>query len=166
MTFEEFISSKGKLIGSSSWMLIKQSDIDGFGKYTHDMEPMHNNSEWCEENSPFGKTIAYGFQTISLLTHFMNSATGSLFEGTEDNLNFPLNYGFNRLRLIHPVKVNDQIRAHFVLIDTEEKSEGKLLSTLEVTIEIDGIEQPAMKCEWLVYWISGDARLTLSTASK
>jgi len=162
MTFEEFKDSKGKLVGSSDWLKITQADIDGFGKYTHDMEPMHNNPQWCKENSPFGKTIAYGFQTISLLTHFMNSATNSLFEGTESELNFPLNYGFNRLRLISPVKIEDRIRAHFVLVDFEEKSSGKLLSTLDVTVEIEGEEQPALKCEWLIYWISGDGRNTVS----
>jgi acyl dehydratase len=163
MTFEEFMGSKGKSIGTSSWLKITQADIDGFGKYSHDIEPMHNNPQWCEENSPFGKTIAYGFQTISLLTYFMSSATNSLFEGTESDLNFPLNYGFNRLRLINPVKIDDRIRAHFFLVDYEEKSAGKLLSTLEVTVEIEGKEKPALKCEWLVYWISGDDRNEIST---
>ena len=158
MTLEEFLAAKGKTIGTSDWLAITQADIDVFGGVTKDMEPMHNDPKWCAENSPFGTTIAYGFKTISMLTDLMHSATTSLFSGSEGVQNFPLNYGFNKMRLISPVKVNDRIRARIDLVDTLEKKPGELLMTLDVTVEIDGGTRPALRTEWLVYWISDEGR--------
>lgn len=158
MTLEEFLTRKGKSIGVSDWLTVRQVDIDTFGAVTRDIEPMHNDPIWCVENSPFGKPIAYGFQTISMLTALMHSATASLFSGEVGELNFPLNYGFNRLRLLSPVRVDDRIRARIGLIDFAEKKSGELLSTLDVVVEIEGGDRPALVAEWLVYWITGEGR--------
>jgi len=158
MTLQEFLASKGKTIGMSSWLAITQEDIDAFGGVTKDMEPMHNDPAWCKKHSPFGTTIAYGFQTIAMLTALMHSATAELFSGSEGEENFPLNYGFNKLRLISPVKVNDRIRAKIDLIDVLEKKPGELLMTLNVNVEIEGGQRPALNTEWLVYWISDEGR--------
>ena len=158
MTLEEFLAAKGQTIGTSEWLAISQTDIDAFGAVTHDLEPMHNDPDWCRKNSPYGTTIAYGFQTIALLTPLMHSATTDLFAGKDGAPNFPLNYGFNHLRLISPVKVNDRIRARLDLIDAEEKKPGELLSAVKVVVEIEGAERPALIAEWLMYWITGEGR--------
>lgn len=156
MTLDEFLSKKSEIIGKSDWLSVSQDEIDTFGKVTHDIEPMHNDPEWCAKNSPFKKTIVYGFQTVSLMTKFMADVSGDLFVGSNNSNNFPLNYGFEKLRLISPVLVDDSIRAHFVLNDAIEKKPGELLITLDVTVEIQGRDKPALVAQWLVYWISDD----------
>lgn len=154
MTLDEFLARKGQSLGQSEWLQITLEEITTFGAVTHDIEPMHTDPDWCAENSPYGVPIVYGFQTISLLTRMMHSATGTLFSGAGDAIGYPLNYGFNRLRLINPVKVNDRIRADIRLVDAAPTKPDQLRVTLDVTIEIEGGEKPALVAEWIVIWVS------------
>ncbi|MEZ5983588.1 MAG: MaoC/PaaZ C-terminal domain-containing protein [Parvularculaceae bacterium] len=64
----------GAELGVSDWVTITQEMITSFGASTLDADPMHDDPAWAKEKSPFGKTIAYGFQTIGLLTHLMRTA--------------------------------------------------------------------------------------------
>ena len=62
----------GDVVGVSSWVHIDQAMISGFGKVTLDPDPMHIDPDWATKNAPYGGTIAFGFLTMSLLTHMMH----------------------------------------------------------------------------------------------
>jgi acyl dehydratase len=65
-----------------------------------------------------------------------------------------INYGFNRVRFVSPVKVGSRIRARGVTANAELKG-----NTVEVTrniaIEIEGEEKPALVAEWVVRTVYG-----------
>ena len=59
-----------------------------------------------------------------------------------------INYGFNKVRFVSPVKVGSRIRARAVTSNAELK--GNMIEvTRNFTIEIEGEEKPALVAEWL-----------------
>jgi acyl dehydratase len=148
----------GALLGTSSWYAIDQRRIDGFAVLTDDEEPLHNDPAWCRDNSPFGRTIAHGFLTLSLLTRFISEITGNALVGTVEKTGFPLNYGFDRIRFISPVPEGSRIRCHATLQNREAHKDGDMLRFL-VSIEVEGMEKPALTAEWLTLWVA-DGRIS------
>ncbi len=140
----------GQEVGCSDWILVDQAMIDGFGAVTLDPDPMHIDPDWAAAG-PFGGTIAFGFLTISLLTPMMHSAMGTA--PRKESAGHYLNYGFDRLRLVAPVPVGSRIRGRFVKLRQGEDEKGRLLSTFEATVEIEGAERPALVAEWLSIWV-------------
>ena len=61
-----------------------------------------------------------------------------------------INYGVNDLRFISPVPVGSRIRLNWQVLSDELKGKNRLL-TVEIGIEIQGVEKPAMAAEWLLY---------------
>lgn len=146
----------GDEIGKSAWLTITQEMICAFGAATLDADRLHDDPEWARANSPYGTTIAYGFQTIGLLTYLMRTT----FE-KEDALaatpeGFPLNYGFDRLRLVSPVPCGSRIRAIFTLKDLSIDEKGMVLQRIETVVEIENADRPALVGEWLSVWVPGN----------
>ncbi len=123
------------------WMRITQDQIDRFGDVTLDRDPMHIDPAYAA-TGPFGHTIAFGFLTLSLLTHFAHQA------GLVSNDGYALNYGLNKVRFVSPVAVDSLIRARFRVVDSTPKA-GGTLHRFAVTVEIEGGERPALVAEWL-----------------
>ncbi len=137
----------GKETGASEWMTVTQEQIDQFADATHDHQFIHVDPE-AAAKTPFGCTIAHGFLSLSLLSA-MSYQTGVLLEGTV----MGLNYGFEKIRFLSPVKVGSRVRGRTVLADVIEKRPGQFLYTWDVTVEIEGEERPALKAEWLTMTI-------------
>jgi acyl dehydratase len=150
----------GREFRSPAWVQVTQELIDGFGKYTLDPDPFHIDPAWAKEHSPFAGTIAFGFFTVSILTHLLHIAQGS---GARDVAADPvthghyLNYGFNRLRLVSPIHVNKRIRGVFTVKDLIVDEKGRNIMTFDVTVEIEGEDRPALVADWLAVWIPGQA---------
>lgn len=138
---EEFVGTE---LGVSDWFEVDQGRIDAFGAATYDPDPQHDNPVWATENSPYGGTIAYGFQTLSLLSH-LTRASGL----QPDGVGFALNYGLDRVRFLAPVPVGSQIRCHSRLIKATRKAEDVWILKTENTVEIKGGDNPALVAEWL-----------------
>ena len=66
----------GAEVGVSPWLTVSQTMIDTFGHATLDPDPMHVDPDWAAANSPYRGTIAFGFLTISLLTHLLHGSMG------------------------------------------------------------------------------------------
>jgi acyl dehydratase len=151
----------GQQISSPVWLNVTQELMDGFGKYTIDPDPFHIDPVWAKEHSPFGGTIAFGFFTISMLTHLLHIAQGT---GARDVAADPvthghyLNYGFNRLRLVSPVYIGKRIRGLFSVKSLKVDEKGRSILTFDVTIEIEDEERPALVADWLAVWIPGEDR--------
>ena len=66
-----------------------------------------------------------------------------------DGLKMAVNYGFDRVRFLAPVKSGKRVRGRFVLDSVDEKAPGQLLMRHKVTVEIEGESKPALTAEWL-----------------
>ncbi len=143
----------GSVIGTSRWLEVDQALIDGFGAATLDPDPMHIDPEWAKANGPFGGTIAFGFLTVSLLTYLMHDALGTQPDREAHNRGYYLNYGFDRLRLVSPVRVGSRVRGVFKLARRIRDEKNRLVSTFDCVIEIEGEERPALVAQWLSVWV-------------
>jgi len=147
LSIDEFRLMRGQVIGRSAWTLIDQAMVDQFAEVTRDRQFIHVDPERARD-SLFGGTVAHGFLVLSLLSAFYAEAVPPL-----KDVKVGINYGFNRVRFVSPVKTGFRIRASFVLAAIEEQNPDQWRTLLEVTVEIDGISKPAMVAEWLTSWI-------------
>ena len=138
------VSRIGQLIGMSRWIEISQKRITDFGINTEDPDPMHIDPLWAAEHSPYGTTIAFGFLTMSLMTTMINEVIARPADEVST-----LNYGFDRLRLLSPVKAGSRVRGRIVLKDIALRTPTQFRSVYTVTVEIEGEEKPALVADWL-----------------
>jgi acyl dehydratase len=130
----------------SEWLTVDQERIDQFGRATLDSDWMHVDPERAKRDGPYGGTVAFGFWTLSLLTHFARQASGRDYP---EGALYGLNYGFDRVRLIAPVPVGARIRNRSEVVEIADRGEGRFLVKTENTVEIEGKEKPALVAEWL-----------------
>lgn len=147
--------------GVSDWLTVPQDMITAFGVNTLDLDPMHIDPEWAQRHSPFGGTIAFGFLTMSLLTHLLNDAMTRTSEQARETSRIHghyLNYGFDRLRLVSPVPVDAKLRGRFVQEEARVDDRGRQIICFDSRIEIEGVDRPALVAKWLAIWIPGTPR--------
>lgn len=137
----------GSEVGISPWLLVDQAMIDAFAEATGDRQFIHVDPQRAAQ-TPFGGTVAHGFLTLSLLSKFAEEALPPV-EGCE----ISVNYGFDKVRFIAPVRSGSRIRARFVLRECAERSTKEVVGRYAVTVEIEGSERPALAAEWLILWI-------------
>jgi len=142
-SLDEIRSRIGQEVGVSSWLVVDQQRIDAFADATEDRQFIHVDPAAAAQ-TPFGGTIAHGFLTLSLLSR-MGAEAMLIPEG----LKMAVNYGFDRVRFLAPVKSGKRIRGRFVLDSVEEKAAGQFLVRHTVTVEIEGEEKPALTASWL-----------------
>jgi len=147
----------GADLGTSPWLTVTQEMIDGFGAVTLDPDPMHIDPAWSRTHSPFGGTIAFGFLTISLLTHLLHQAMNTSAHRDPADQGYFLNYGFDRLRLVAPVPVGSRIRGRFKVLDHRQDERGRWVNVIDSMIEIENSERPALVAEWLSVWVPPEA---------
>jgi len=133
----------GTVIGKSDWVMIDQDRINVFADVTEDHQFIHVNPEKAKM-TPFGGPIAHGFLTLSLLSRFAETASI-----TVKGAAMGVNYGLESVRFLNPVAVDKKVRGVFVLKDAVEKKPGQILLTYTVSVEIDGVEKPALVADWL-----------------
>lgn len=143
MQLADLKSRLGEVLGTSEWFTMDQPRINQFADTTEDHQFIHVDPE-AAKMTPFGGTIAHGFLTLSMIAAM--GETGM----EKPAVQMSINYGFNKVRFLSPVKSGLRIRGHFKLIELEEKRPGQWQQTLEVTVEIEGAEKPALIAEWLV----------------
>ena len=136
---EELKSLTGEEVGVSDWLTVTQEMIDRFADVTGDHQWIHVDRERAKRETPFGSTIAHGFLTVSLLPQLSQQTI--IVQG---DFKMRINYGFNRLRFVSPVRAGARIRARFAaqkVMDNEV--------TWLVTVDVEGQEKPAVVAEWL-----------------
>ncbi|WP_157994568.1 MaoC/PaaZ C-terminal domain-containing protein [Peristeroidobacter agariperforans] len=149
----------GKELGCSQWYVIDQQRIDAFGRASDDIDPMHMDPEWTGRHSPYGTTIAYGFQTLSLLTHLLHDV---IIRSPREA--YKLNYGLDRVRMLAPVKVGSKVRAKVVLKSTRERGPGQILCNFDISVEIQGEQKPALVAEWLLLFVEQTERAAVAAS--
>ena len=139
----------GTELGPSAWITITQEMIRLFGQVTMDPDPMHVDPDWARANGPYGGTISFGFLTLALLTHMLHEAAGTAPEAERRQAGHFLNYGFNRLRFVAPVRCGERVRGHFKVSKAGYDKQGRWQTVLACEVEIEGQERPALVAEWL-----------------
>jgi acyl dehydratase len=143
----------GQELFVSDWITVGQEEIDAFGRLTRDRDPMHMDPDYARAHSPFGRTVLFGFQILSMLSHF--NAPLRLQERSVGS--YELNYGLNRVRFVQPVPVDTPFRNRVTLKDISRREDGALLVTTINTIEVQGNERPAVIAEWIGFIAHEDA---------
>lgn len=134
----------GTEIGKSGWVLVDQDRINKFADVTEDHQFIHVDPDKAAE-TPFGSTVAHGFLTLSLLSKFAMDGGAFAVEG----LKMGVNYGFEKVRMMSPVKVNKRVRGVFTLMSAVERVPGQWKIVYSVKVEIEGEEKPALMAEWV-----------------
>ena len=143
VSLDEMRSRIGTEVGVSSWLTIDQPRIDAFADATEDRQFIHVDPDAAAQ-TPFGGTVAHGFLSLSMLSRM--AAEAMLIP---DNVKMAVNYGLDRVRFIAPVRSGQRISGRFVLDSIEEKAPGQLLLRHSVTVEIEGVDKPALTAQWL-----------------
>jgi acyl dehydratase len=138
----------GKELGVSEWFTITQARIQQFAEATEDRQWIHLDRERAAKESPYGDTIAHGFLTLSLVSHFLKELVP-----IESGVRLAVNYGLNRVRFPAPVKVDMRIRARAVLLGLKDV-QGGAEATYSMAIEGEGSEKPCCIAEWIVRYYS------------
>lgn len=134
----------GKEIGLSEWIRVDQTRIDQFADVTEDHQFIHLDAERAAKETPFGGTIAHGFLSLSLLSR-MAMDIGFVLDG----MTMGINYGFDKVRFLQPVKSGSRVRGRFVLEEAIERQSGQWMLRFGVTVEIEGSDKPALIAQWL-----------------
>lgn len=141
----EFVAAEGTQLGPTEWLEITQDRVDLFADATEDHQWIHVDPERAADG-PFGGTIAHGLLTLSLLPHF----THQLY--TVDNVAMAINYGYNKVRFITPVRVGAKLRAR-AEITAVAQLDNAVQATVSITVEIQGSDKPAAVAESIVRFI-------------
>jgi acyl dehydratase len=129
---------------ASPWLRIDQAMIDRFADATLDHQWIHVDAPRAASESPYGRTIAHGFLSLSLLSHLIGSVFS--FPGRKTSVN----YGFDRIRFTAAVPVDAEVRAMVKLASLADIGPQEARVTWDVTLQIAGSERPALVAQWLV----------------
>jgi acyl dehydratase len=143
----------GKPGGPGAWFLVDQARINAFAEVTEDRQFIHVDPEACAQMSPWKVPIAHGFLTLSLLTELMSSVQQD--PKTLEGILMGVNYGFEKVRFVSPVKVDSKIRAVGTVSAVDQKDPNTLQVTRTITVEIEGEAKPALVAEWVTRLVYG-----------
>ncbi len=133
----------------SHWFVVDQERIDAFAKVTEDEQFIHVDPVEASA-TPFGGTVAHGFLTLSLLSPMAYSTLPKV-KGAA----MGINYGFDRVRFLHPVRSGSRVRGHFLLTAVLKRSEREWQLLYDVSVEIEGQHKPALAATWLTMQVVG-----------
>ena len=130
----------GQHLGYSDWLEIDQERIDKFADATGDHQWIHVDPVRAADG-PFGKCIAHGYLTQSLVNLFLPQIVDV------QGISMGVNYGADRLRFPAPVPVGSRIRGGGELIAVQQTRDGGYQTTIRVTVEIEGSDRPGCVIE-------------------
>ena len=126
----------GSPLGPSSWLTVSQERIDDFARATGDDQWIHVDGERAKQDSPFGRTIAHGYLTLSL-AHTM---LPEIFK--VENCSHIVNYGVERVRLREPVPSESRIRLNGEVRDVRKVSGGAARVAISLRCEAENVRRP------------------------
>lgn len=134
----------GQEIHRSDWLTVDQAMIDAFANATRDRQWIHVDPARAAAESPYGKTIAHGYLTLSLYPALRGLVDGG--KPVAPGVARVINYGINKLRFPNAVVSGSRIRAICKLVSiTPVKDSLELVE--EYTVEVEGQDRPACVAE-------------------
>jgi len=146
---EEILNQVGVKFDPGPWSEMPQSRINDFADCTEDHQFIHVDLDRAAQ-TPFGGTIAHGLLTLAMLVKMCEDSAIM-----PDNIVMGLNYGFDKVRFLAPVKEGKRIRAHVEILSIDQKDDNRFLIKQGISVEIEGEETPALIAEWLAMVIVG-----------
>jgi len=140
---EDMQALVGQELGVSRWFDVDQARIDTFAEVTEDRQFIHVDPE-AAARTPFGGTIAHGFMNLSFL-----SAMGYDVVRPVEGVVMSLNYGFDKIRFVSPVRSGSRVRGRIVLKSMTDRGPTEFMTCLTVTVEVEGGQKPALVADWL-----------------
>jgi len=140
----ELLAKVGQEIHVSDWLQMTQERIDAFAAATGDFQWIHTDPERAAKESPWRRTIAHGYLTMSLYPMLR----GIVSEGSPPypGVRTVINYGMNKMRFTNAVREGAKLRSHTKLLAVEDFA-GGLQITEEFTVELEGEKKPACIAE-------------------
>ena len=142
VAYADLASLVGKSLGPTEWREVTQEQVNTFADATDDHQWIHTDPERAKEG-PFGAPIAHGFLTLSLLSPLAYDALPGV-----ETTKMGINYGFERVRFLNPVKAGQRVRGRFKMIGLTERAVS-LQTTWDATVEIEGATKPALTAHWI-----------------
>lgn len=135
----------GADLGRTSSLLLEQTRIDKFAEATDDPQWIHVDGTRAA-SGPFGRTIAHGYLSMSLVTRF-------LFEMlVVTDAKSVLNYGLDRMRFPAPLLAGSLIHATGKLQDAKAVA-GGVQTTTSVKIMVENGEKPVLVADVLTRFL-------------
>src|SRR4030081_2486571 len=144
ISLEAYQNMVGHEVGVSSLHPVDQKRIDVFADVIEDHQFIHIDPERAKRETSFGSTVAHGFLTMSLMS-IMSYEAMPVISGTT----MGVNYGFDKLRFISPVRASSRVRGRFTLMEAKLRKPTAVLARTNVTVEIEGEEKPALVADWI-----------------
>ena len=138
----------GREIATTGWLRVTQERISQFADATGDLQWIHIDPERAQRESPYGATIAHGFLTLSLMSHFIREVIQ-----LPGSVKRTINYGLNRVRFPAPVRAGEKVRARVRLQSCRELPDS-IEAVFDITVEAEGIEKPCCVAEWILRFYS------------
>ena len=142
-SIDDAIAAVGSELGTSDWLLVDQARINAFADATGDHQWIHVDQARAATESPYGTTIAHGLLTLSLVPALSKQCF------VVENVRMGINYGFNKVRFIAPVRVDSRVRVKSVLADVTRVDDTTVHLAVQHTVEIDGSDKPAAIAEMI-----------------
>jgi len=134
----------GKELGVTEWFRVTQERIEQFAEATEDRQWIHVDRARASSESPYRATIAHGFLTLSLISHFLKEVIQ-----LQGGVRLAVNYGLNRVRFPAAVRAGSRIRARVALLALKELSDS-VEAIYMVTIESEQSDKPSCVAECIV----------------
>lgn len=134
----------GQELAPTDWFVITQERIQQFAEATEDRQWIHLDADRAKRESPFAVTIAHGFLTLSLLSHFSKQSLQ-----IQSGVGLIINYGLNRVRFPAPVLTGSRIRARFTLQSIKDVAKAQE-AVFSVVVEVQGQPKPCCVADWVV----------------
>ncbi|MCT4638502.1 MAG: MaoC family dehydratase [Bacteroidales bacterium] len=133
---DELAAFEGKEIGVSPYFKITQDQINQFAEATIDHQWIHTDPARAERETPFKKTIAHGYLTVSLLPYMWDQLVDIR------NVKMMVNYGIEKLKFGEPVLVDSSVRIR-VKLKSIQNLRGITKAQMTVKMEVDGKKKSA-----------------------
>ena len=145
-TLDALREAAGRHLGWTDWIDITQERVDRFADATGDHQWIHVDVERATAESPFGGPIAHGYLTLALSNLFLLELLAV------PGASAGINYGTGKVRFPSPVPVGSRVRGG-AEITTVDEIAGGLQTTITITIQVDGQDEPACVIESLSRWL-------------
>ena len=134
----------GEEIAVTDWFEIDQERVNQFAECTEDRQWIHTDREKATAG-PFGGTIAHGLLLLSFIPPFFTKSLKFNLTG----ISMFINYGFNKIRYLTPVRVGSRIRIRYQVTEFTDKGSGRYLLKVPCTFEMEGAEKPVAVAEFM-----------------